>query len=123
VDFAWSVVNVLLTWLCVEWLGFKGAGVAFFASYVLHLFIVYPVARRISGFRWAPATLRTGAMFVVVVAIVEIALITLPQPVGLSVGIMTMLLMGVYAFSTLRALVRGERPGLDAPAPPQRSER
>jgi hypothetical protein len=34
-------------------LGLNGAGIAFFLAYLAHWMIVYPIARRLSGFRWS----------------------------------------------------------------------
>ena len=35
-ELAWTVVNVGLTWICVNAFGLNGAGIAFFGSYVFH---------------------------------------------------------------------------------------
>ena len=39
-DLAWTVANVALSWWGIERWGASGAGLAFFASYVLHAAIV-----------------------------------------------------------------------------------
>ena len=33
--------------------GLEGAGFAFFASYVFHALLTYPIARHLTGFRWS----------------------------------------------------------------------
>jgi PST family polysaccharide transporter len=60
-DLAWTVANVALSWWGIERWGASGAGLAFFASYVLHATIVLPVARRLTGFRWSQSCARTAA--------------------------------------------------------------
>jgi PST family polysaccharide transporter len=59
-DVAWTVVNVGLSWWGIRMFGVVGAGIAFFGSYLFHAALVYPVARRLSGFRWSAATWRTA---------------------------------------------------------------
>src|SRR5262249_9962297 len=54
-DLAWTVVNICLTWLCVDRLGLSGAGIAFFGSYVFHGVLIYPIVRVLTGFQWSVA--------------------------------------------------------------------
>lgn len=51
-ELAWAVFNVASTWILVKWVGLPGIGIAFLLSYVLHFLLVYPVVRRMIGFRW-----------------------------------------------------------------------
>ena len=44
-ELAWTVVNVGLTWICVRSFGLNGAGIAFFAAYVFHALLLYPVGQ------------------------------------------------------------------------------
>jgi PST family polysaccharide transporter len=67
-ELAWTLVNVGLSWACVRAFGLAGAGMAFFASYVLHAVLVYAIARRLSGFHCSAALLKTGLLFVLSVA-------------------------------------------------------
>ena len=62
-DLAWTVVNVGLAWLCVGRFGVTGAGIAFFGSYVFHGFLIYPIVRVLSGFRWSAANRKIGMLF------------------------------------------------------------
>ena len=87
IDLAWTVVNVGLSWWCIDRFGIVGAGIAFFASYVFHAAMVYPVARRLSGFRWSPDTAASPPapwlqrpLF--------IALHLLPPPAGVAFGLL-----------------------------------
>lgn len=67
-ELAWTVVNVGLSWACIERFGLVGAGMAFFGSYVFHGLMVYAVVRRTQGFRWSAATWRQGSIFVAIIA-------------------------------------------------------
>jgi PST family polysaccharide transporter len=51
-------VFVLLVALLLPWLGIASTGMAFLAMYVVNLPVVYYLARRRTGFRWAPAVRR-----------------------------------------------------------------
>lgn len=51
-------VFVLLVALLLPWLGIASTGMAFLAMYVVNLPVVYVLARRRTGFRWAPAVRR-----------------------------------------------------------------
>ena len=59
----WAALNVGLTLVLVPTFGLKGAGIAFFLSYVAHGIVVYLIVRRLTGFRWSSANLRTGALY------------------------------------------------------------
>lgn len=67
---AWTVVNVGLSWFCVRAFGLVGAGMAFFASYVFHGFMVYALSRHLTGFRWSPDNLKDGGFFLLSIALV-----------------------------------------------------
>jgi len=99
-EFAWTVVNVALTWFFVIRLGTMGAGVAFFLSYVFHAFMLLPMARHLTGFRWAPENVRLGAVYVAACAIVVGASYLLPGVASTGLGIV------VCALLTWRSVVR-----------------
>lgn len=76
-ELAWTVVNVLLSWLCVHKFGLAGAGFAFFASYVFHCLLVYAIAKRLQDFSWDAATRNQIVWFVASTAIAFLAFLTL----------------------------------------------
>lgn len=103
IEFVWTAVNVALTWICVDALGVVGAGIAFFASYVVHFAVVYPSVRCMTGFRWSATNVRTaslcfGAMFAVVAGFH-----LLPSQGGLAVGLAA---TAASCFMSARMLVR-----------------
>ena len=81
-EFAWTVVNVSLSWLCIDRFGLDGAGIAFFASYVFHAVVVYILVGRMTGFRWSAANRRTGLVYVAAVGVVFCRLPRAPARVG-----------------------------------------
>jgi PST family polysaccharide transporter len=75
---AWAAVNLTLTWLCVAWLGLEGVGIAFFASYVFHCLLIYPIVHRISGFHCSRASFRTALLLIAAAGIVFTSFRLLP---------------------------------------------
>jgi enterobacterial common antigen flippase len=81
-ELAWAIVNVALTWFCVQAIGTPGAGLAFLLSYVFHGFMIYGIVRRLTGFRWSPGNVRLAAGSFGVIALVFVALHALPPLLG-----------------------------------------
>src|SRR5882762_2446893 len=67
---AWGIVSLGLAWICVTSFGLNGAGMAFFGSYIFHAFLIYPIVRWLSGFRWSAANKRTGLFFLSLIGLV-----------------------------------------------------
>jgi enterobacterial common antigen flippase len=104
-ELAWTVVNVGLSWICVKAFGLNGAGIAFFGSYVFHGFMIYPIVRRLSGFRWSPANRQTGLLFLSLIGVVFCGNYVLPSPVAIGIGTLAVILSGVYSIRILLTLV------------------
>ena len=82
---------------------------AFFASYVFHGLLVYPMVRRLSGFRWSAANGQTGLLFLSSIAVVFGGFYVLPPLWAYGVGTLVMILSGVYSLRTLITLVSSDR--------------
>ena len=108
-ELAWTVVNVGLTWLCVRSFGLNGAGIAFFGSYVFHGLMIYPIVRQLSGFRWSTSNRKTGLLFVLSIALVFCGFYVMPPLLATSVGILAMILSGVYSVRVLINVISLER--------------
>ena len=101
---AWAIFNVAATWWCLRAFGLEGAGIAFMLSYVFHALIVYPTARRMTGFRWSGENLRAGSYFVLTVATAFVAQRVLPQWPALAFGTCLTLASAWYCARTLLRL-------------------
>ncbi len=111
-ELAWTLFNVASTWLLVRHFGLAGAGIAFFASYVFHVLLLYPIVRRLSGFRWSAPALRTAVLFTGVSAALLAALQQLPTMPAVVLGIAAIVLSGLYSLHALINLVpASELPG------------
>ena len=60
--------------------GLNGAGIAFFGSYVFHGLLIYPIVRRLSGFRWSATNRQTGLLFLSLIAVVFCGFYLFPPP-------------------------------------------
>jgi PST family polysaccharide transporter len=104
-ELAWTFANVGLTWVCVQSFGVKGAGIAFFVSYLLHGTLVYFVVQRLSEFHWSRANAVTGLYFIAAIAVVFCCFYVLPPVWAYGVGALTTLLAGIYSLRMLLELL------------------
>ena len=109
IEAAWTAVNVSLTWLLVDARGAAGAGMAFFLAYVFHAMVVYPIVRRLSGFRWSDATLRTACWCFSAIALVFAGVQLLPPLAGMAFGALVTIASAYGSLRTLVNLVSPER--------------
>ena len=104
-ELAWTIVNVGLAWIYIGSFGLNGAGMAFFGSYVFHGLMIYPIVRRLSGFRWSVTNRKTGIVFLTSIAVVFCGFYVLPTWLATGVGILATLLSGMYSLRILVNLV------------------
>jgi len=109
IDLAWTVVNIGLSWWCVEAFGVNGAGIAFFGSYIFHGLLVYPIVRRLSGFRWTAANIKTATCSFIVIACVFIGMHVLPPAIATTFGIFATIASSYVSIRLLVHLVSPER--------------
>lgn len=103
-ELAWGIVSLGLAWICVASFGLNGAGIAFFGSYIFHAFLIYPIVRRLSGFRWSIANKQTGLLFLSLIAVVFCGCYVLPLIWATSIGILAMVVSGTYSIRVLLKL-------------------
>ncbi|WP_082548827.1 O-antigen translocase [Rhizobacter sp. Root404] len=108
-ELAWVVVNVGSTFVLVKAWGIVGVGVAFFLSYVFHVAIIYPIARRISGLRWDPDNVRSSILLVGSMCGVTVGYAVLPNYVANSIGAFTALGACAYSIRNIATLVPPDR--------------
>ncbi len=108
VEAAYGAVHVGLAAGLVAYAGVEGAGMAFFLSYVAHGCIVYPLVRRISGFRWSAANVRLGLSFLAASGAVIGAYHLLPGWAATAFGTLVCLAAAVHSVRALARLVPPE---------------
>lgn len=116
-EFVWAVFAVGLAWSCVASFRLDGAGIAFFLSYIVHAALVYPIVRRLSGFRWSPANKRVGLLFFSLIAAVFGAFRLLPLSFAVSIGTSAAIIGTVFSVRSIVKLVPLE----DVPRPVRRA--
>ena len=104
-ELLWAVAAIALAWTCVKWWGLNGAGIAFFLAYVAHWIIVYPITRRLSGFRWSRENKEFGAASLVLVGIVFAGFCLLPLWWAATFGILATLASAIHSLRTLARLL------------------
>jgi PST family polysaccharide transporter len=104
-EILWAISAVGLAWICVTWWGLKGAGIAFFLSYLAHGIIVYPITQRLSGFRWSLENRHTGLVILSLIALVFCGFYVLPVLWAALVGTLAAALCSLYSIRVLSKLV------------------
>ena len=104
-ELAWTSVYVALAWVCVSVFDLKGAGIAFFGSYIFHVLVIYVIVRRLSGFRWSSTNIKVGLIFVSVLSLVFFGFYELTYPVAMTIGICSLTASSIYSIRSLLNLV------------------
>jgi antigen flippase len=100
-ELAWTVVNLGLTWLCVNVFGLNGAGIAFFGSYVFHGLLIYVIVRRLSGFHWTHENIQVGLALFGAIAGLFCAVYILPFSPALFLGVASVAVSLAYTIHVL----------------------
>ncbi|WP_157271633.1 O-antigen translocase [Azohydromonas aeria] len=116
IEVGWAVVNVALTWWCVEAFGVNGAGMAFLGANLLHALALRPIARRLSGFAWSAENRRTALGSFALVGATFAATQYLPPMAALALGLTATLASCWLSVRTLTLLLEPQ----DLPRPLQR---
>jgi len=108
-DLAWTLVYVGLAWALVTWVGLNGAGMAFFGAYVFQAFIIYFIARWLSGFRWSARNRLIGLIYISLIAVVFCSFYLLTSLFAYGIGTLVVILFGVYCIRTILGLAGQDR--------------
>jgi PST family polysaccharide transporter len=104
-EVAATIVHVGLAVILGRWFGLAGATMAFFGLYVWHGVLIYMIVRRLTGFRWSPINLRSGAIFLGLIIVVFYAPMFAPAGVATMIGTAAALASAVYSLRTICRLV------------------
>jgi O-antigen/teichoic acid export membrane protein len=104
-ELAWTVVYVTLAWVCVTAFGLNGAGVAFAASYVFHVLMIYLIVRRLSGFHYSAANVKFSVLFNFILGSVFCGLYALPYRAAMVVGVIALAATSIYSIRQILNLV------------------
>jgi PST family polysaccharide transporter len=105
-------LHLTLIWFGVTHFGLPGTGMAFFGFCSVQWFVIFYVARRLSGFRWSVANRQLGLMIIPVVTAVFLAPYFVPPVWVMALGVTVTLSVGLYSLKRLYAIVGA--PGVSA---------
>lgn len=104
-ELGWTVVYVALAWVCVTAFALNGAGIAFFGSYIFHVLMIYLIVRRLSGFHFSAASIKTSLLFILILTLVFCGFSGLPYRVAMAVGLLALAVATIYSIRQIFNLV------------------
>jgi len=104
-ELTWAVASVGMAWAMVQAFGLDGAGMAFFAAYVAYGALLYPVVRRLAGFRWSRTNAVAGMLFLGSAGVVFAAFRILPFAWATALGVAVTAWSAGHSIRTLAGLV------------------
>ena len=104
-----NLAGLVFLWLGVRFWGLPGAGIAFFAQYSLCWLMDYVMARSLIGFRFSPANRRIALVLMPVVLVVFLSRSLLSEFWSTVFSGIMAVLMAVFSFRTLLAVLGPER--------------
>jgi antigen flippase len=104
-EVAWTGVYIGLAWLCVNAFGLNGAGIAFFASYIFHILIIYVMVRHLSMFQWSAENIKIILLFISMCMSVFLSFFWLPYRLAMAVSIFLLLASSAYSIRGLLNLL------------------
>jgi enterobacterial common antigen flippase len=107
-ELASGSLYVGLVYFCLKMWGLPGAGIAFFANYLVYWGMIFLVARRVTGFTWSQANARLVMVLLPAVALVFLSSLLLSATPAIIIGSLVTLGVAVYNFRVLRNAVGSE---------------
>jgi PST family polysaccharide transporter len=108
-ELCWALVAIALAWVSLRWFGLNGAGIAFFGSYVFHLFLTYPIARWLSRFHWSHENKQVGTALLALIGMVFAGFHLVPVFWAASFGVLAAITSAAYSLRVLFRLVPEDR--------------
>lgn len=108
-DLAWAIVGTGLAYTLLPIFGLNGAGIAFASSYVFNGCLVYPLVRKLYGFRWSVENKRTGVLFGCLAGLVFWMCSKFPPPYSTIGGLLITLCVTAGTVKSILALVPSSR--------------
>jgi PST family polysaccharide transporter len=109
-ELAYTVSYLGIAWVLVARYGANGGAMAFLCSYVVHGLIVYPIARRHTGFRLSARNRRIVGAFLAAIGLVFGGFYVLPFRLATAVGLLATVLSAVYSSRALLVYLPTDRP-------------
>lgn len=104
-----NLMSVISSWLCLNWLGLIGAGVAYFITYTFCWLIVFMVVRHSFSFTWSPSNRHLAIVILPSIIVPFFASFWLSKLWALVIGGSLTLLVGLLFMRRLFKLVDPSR--------------
>lgn len=108
-DLFTNALQLSLVWLGLKYLGLRGAGAAFFGSYLVYWILIYVIVRSLTGFRWSSENKKIGSLFALLISIVFLASFFLNFIVVAICGSVITIAAGIFSLKKICSLVPLER--------------
>jgi antigen flippase len=79
-ELSYNLLHAALIWVCLQFWGLLGTGIAFFGLYIYYSLLMTVVTRRLTGFRWSQRNKQRASIAVPTVAFVFSCPLILPSP-------------------------------------------
>jgi antigen flippase len=104
-ELAWTLAAVTLAWCGIKMFGLTGAGVAFFASYVFHILLIYPIVGRLTHYRLSTEVKRICVLLFISITCISLSLHAFVGPKALVIGSLVTIAAMSYSLRTIIRLV------------------
>lgn len=104
-ELAWTLVYLGLAWLCVNYFGIAGAGIAFFGSYIFHILMVFWIVRYLTNFQWSAINLKTSLIYTLSIGTVFSFFYLLPSSAAILIGLIATLISSIYSVRSIIKLI------------------
>ena len=107
-ELASGSLYVGLVYFFLKLWGLTGAGVAFFANYLVYWGMIFLVARRVTGFTWSQTNARLAMVLLPAVSLVFLSSLLLSATPAIIIGSLVTLAVAIHNFRVLRNAVGSE---------------
>jgi PST family polysaccharide transporter len=108
-QFAANAVHVCFVFVGARLFGLPGAGMAFLGLFVFQWFLIFFLAREVSGFAWSVKNRRLGLIFTPLIAVVFSAKYVVSPVAEIVIGAAITMLVTLFSLRTLRGFVSVHR--------------
>jgi PST family polysaccharide transporter len=108
-DIAWTGVYLILAWPGVRFFGLKGAGIAFFGSYIFHCLWTYPIVHSITGFEWTYTNMQTGLLLFALIVFAFSGFYFLPMWLAICIGTLATVLITIHSIRAMIAVISSDQ--------------
>jgi PST family polysaccharide transporter len=108
-ELSWALVYLALVWICVHMFELNGIGIAFFGSYLFHIFINFVIVKKLCGFYFSKVNVEIIFLSLAIIVVVFCSYYFF-QVIGATlIGFIATLLISLYAIEEILSLVNFDK--------------